>query len=674
MLLTLIRVNIKNKHSKMHNNSNRRIALIVVIVLIIIALIIIIALAISLKNNCNNNPLPTGTYNYIVVGLGAAGSVVAARLSQRDPNLKIAVIDASNDFTKNPYVTTPYTFSWLWDSPLYPPIFASPPYNPEYDEWSFKTTSTIKLYDVKNAYPRGVGKSGSGGHHALLPYRGDANTFNQWAAATGDSSWNFDSMLNYFKRSERNLVFGTQDFDKWHSNQGWLTMTRAEAQAVTIDVMKACMDGIGMPFVNDFLGDPSKIAGVGYYNQMVNEKGQRSNSGVDLFTPVATNNPNITFISNSLVTKLLYADQTQNCNNTSSTPTVNGVEYAEGKYTYEANTQFKEGLPRTIKQVYAINEVILCGGAINSPQILLLSGIGPKEELEVLNIPVKVDRKGVGKNLQDHLEIFINFELQEPYYIPQNTLNPFDILDPSQPEYQQLIACGKGALSTNVTPAGFDWFSGANPNLPPDQPDIHVQAATVYFPDFNIKEWIPLQQFNPSAAYQNFVSEVAHPVAPYGSITLKSNSPFDAPIVDELPLASDYNLEVQARSVMLIRSLWDQQVPIAYPPFSPPVTDTLKNKYGAVEALPTSQAANNIPALKQYIRENSIYGHHIACTCPMGKSSDPMAVVDSQLRVIGVNGLRIADASVMTTICGGNPCVVVYAIAEKAVDMIMASR
>ena len=642
---------------------------IIVLIILFVAVFVIILLVINIsKTSQPCSQLPANTYNYIVVGLGAAGCVIAARLSQRNPNLKIAVVDASGDFTKNPYVTTPYTFSWLWDSPLYPPIFNSPSYNPEYDEWSFKTTSTIKLYDVKNEMPRGIGESGSGGHHALLPYRGDANVFNQWAAATGDSSWNYNSMLNYFKRSERNLVFGTENFDTWHSNSGWLSMTRAEAPAVTIDLMKACL-GSGMPFVNDFLGDPTKIAGVGYYNQMTNEKGQRSNSGVDLFTPVANNNPNIKFFSNSLVTKLLYADKSQ-CNN--SNPKVNGVQIAVGAHTYKANTQFQEGLPSSTQQIYASNEVILCGGAINSPQILLLSGIGPKVELTALGIPVVVDRQGVGKNLQDHLEIFVNFKLQKPFYVPQNTLNPFDILDPTQPEYQQLIACGKGALSTNVTPAGFDWFSGANPNLPRDQPDIHVQFTNVYFPDFNIKKWVPLQQFDPSAAYQTFVSEVAHPVAPYGTITLKSNNPFDTPIVDEEPLASDYNLEVQARSVMLIRSLWNEQVPIAYPPFSPPVTDTLGNKYGAEEALPTSAAANNIPAIKQYIRDNSVYGHHIACTCKMGNINDPLAVVDSKLKVIGVDGLRIADASIMTTICGGNPCVVVYAIAEKAVDIILS--
>ena len=602
------------------------------------------------------------TFDYIIVGLGAAGCVLASRLAKIS-GIKIAIVEAGANYTQNPYVKTPFTFAYLWNNPLYPPVFQSPPYNPPFDEWSFLLTGINQLYNKPYQYPRGVGYSGSASHNALVPIRGSRVVYDDWAKITGDPGWGYENILKYFKKTERNVVFGVPEYEKYHSDKGWLTIDRQIAPAVTIDVIKAC-EAVGMPFVEDILGNPEKMAGVAYLDIMRNLDGTRASPATNLFLPAYQKSKNITIFDNSLVTRILF--ENKKCHK----PTAIGIEFAKGPFNYSADTQFTGNLGK-LRKIYATREVILCGGAINTPQLLLLSGIGPKADLQNLGIPVLVDSPGVGQNLQDNIEVFVNYKLAKPYLLPPQSINSFNVFDPSQPEVQQYKESGKGVLADNITPVAFNWFSDAAPRNPL-MPDLFVQCVNVYFANWNISDWVPLEQFDPTSSYQSFIVELSSPKPPFGTIKLRSKNPQDAPLFDESPLVNDANLTVLAKGIMLVRSLINQQVPVAYPPptGSPPITITLGNKYGMEEGLPTSAIPNDLTSLKNYIQTSSAEGHHVSCTCRMGKKNDPLAVTDPKLKVKGVHHLRIVDASVFPEIPTGPISLAVYVVAERAAKFI----
>ena len=242
----------------------------------------------------------------------------------------------------------------------------------------------------------------------------------------------------------------------------------------------------------------------------------------------------------------------------------------------------------------------------------------------------------------------------------------------AQPAVQQYKESGRGPLANNGTPVQFQWFSGAVPK-DPLQPDLLGQYINTYVAGFNIKNWLNAGFFDPTFSYQAFLLETLHPHGPFGTVTLKSSNPQDTPVIDESPLSNDTNLSVLANGMLLIRSLWNQQVPVAYPPPSgePPITVTWADKYGATEALPTSAVPSDVTALKTYIKNNSAIGDSISGTCRMGKKCDPLAVTDPHLKVRGVHHLRIVDASVFPTVPGAGLMVPVYAVAERAAKLIL---
>jgi choline dehydrogenase len=383
-----------------------------------------------------------------------------------------------------------------------------------------------------------------------------------------------------------------------------------------------------------------------------NTTGTRSYAAFDLLTPMIKKQKNITVIDNALALKVLTCKS-------HGTLKAKGVEYQKGAFSYKANTQFTPN-HATPKKIFAKREVILCGGAINTPQIMMLSGLGPKDHLESLGIPVLVDLPGVGSNLQDHLEVFVNFRFAKPFYFASDTINALDLVNPNDPAYQNFLISGRGPYDAVGDIGVLEWFSGVGPKNPL-KPDLHIQFKNAYFQDFNINDWIAT--VDPTFSYAGFVIEVAHPVAPYGTIRLRSSNPHDTPIIDE-NLANTHNAKVLANGIIIARNLYNQ-------PFNNyGVPTTVAQRYQATEVGPLAAVPSNVPALVKYIKRNSAFGHHISCTCRMGKKDDPLAVTDSKLRVRGIPNLRIVDASIFPNIPGGNTCVPVYMVAEKASDEI----
>lgn len=559
------------------------------------------------------------SYDYIIIGLGAAGCVVAARLTEK--NYKVLCLEAGNDYTSNKYVTTPFSELLLWGHPSY-----KPPYDGNYDEWLFK--SAPQKNNTRYVIPRGVELGGSASHNAMITLRGDKYSYDQWANITGDNSWNYENMLYYFKKLENNHIEGTED--KWHGRDGWFKLSQPDPELVQLDLIEAVREK-DIPYVKDFNGDPDKIAGVGLFNASIYD-GIRTNSAINLLLPILHQKEHQTEIKyNSLVTRLIVKDKK-----------IIGVEYETAPFTYEADTQYTKS--KAIKQIaYVSKEVILCAGAINTPQILMLSGIGPKEHLEENNIKVEHILNGVGKNLEDHINVTLIHEIVIPY--------SYNLLGPET--CQKLYDIGHiGPYTSNGCAVGYDWFANSqNENSNSSSPDFHVSSFITYFKNFDLAEWA--DKVDPNKYYHTTLIERTHPYA-RGTIKLKSNDPHDSPIISE-NLDNPMDIDIVTKAFLLSRDIWKSKKMHKYEP---------KEVYPG----PDTSSENDI---KDFIASKCAYGHHLSGTAKMGKISDTDAVVDSTLKVIGLSGLRIVDASVFPIITSVNPTLPIYAVAEKAANMII---
>ena len=633
----------------------------------------------SQKTNSNKyETREVPVFDFVIVGAGAAGCVIAARIAE-DPMVQIALIEAGGDYTKNPNIYTPAKHLLLWDAPVY-----QPPFDPDYDEWTFQTMGSDSQ-DNEYVYPRGTGYGGSTNHNSLVMLRGSRKPYDQWAKLSGDSSWNYDNLLPYFKKIENN---GNCEVEtQFRGKSGWLDVTKFQPEALEIDIIKAAMD-MGLPYIQDTNGDPQNIAGVSQWDNCINRTtGRRSYAAVDLLLPIMKKNQNITIFDHSLATKILFDER-----GVASGLKANGVEFLQGKSYYSASIQFQQPETRKLKRIYARKEVIICGGAFNSPQLLMLSGIGPREHLQSLQIPVRLDLP-VGNHLLDHMEVTVIHEVDTVYtkqICPNNNLPIIHELtrsddSPVMTKKQQsgILSQLLGALApitpfnwsdlTGVLPEddvctqiynssglgpnaigghsiGIDWFP-AGMTIDRSSPAIHIGSLPDYFKDFNLKEWMGEQ--NPLKTYHTFLIEVTQPYAKNGTVRLKSKNPLDTPIINER-LDNDRDLSVLAGGIQFVRDL---------------MKNTYLTQYQPNEIRPGSDY-DTLEDLKTFIAQNSLFGHHCSGTVKFGHPLDPNAVLDPQLRVKGVTNLRVIDASVFPTIVSYNPNLPIYCIAEKMSDVI----
>lgn len=502
-------------------------------------------------------------YDYIVIGAGSAGCVIANRISQNS-DTTVLLLEAGNPDTK---------------PEIYIPGKASSLYGSEVD-WAYMSEPEPYLNHRKIFCPRGKVLGGSSSINLMIYIRGNSLDYDHWESL-GNPGWSYQDVLPYFKKSE-NQQRGVSEY---HAVDGELSVTDIISPAVISQrFVDACIEQ-GYDCNPDFNG--MQQSGAGLY-QVTIKDGKRHSTAAAFLLPIRQR-PNLTITTGALVTRLLF-QKTR----------VVGVEYLH------------EGM---LHQVRVNEEVILSAGAFDSPQLLLLSGIGDARHLREKGIRVVADLPGVGQNLQDHLNVSVAQEATQELY---------------------------PAITSNGSEAGLFFHSEGNQEAAPDGqfffgPGIYVPSG-YDGPNQGFTGVVSLTQF------QNI-----------GSVSLRSSNPEDTPVIRMNYLQSEVDMRKLVNGIRLMRKL-----------FGSPAFDQFRGQ----EIAPGAGVESNA-ALEAFIRETCGTGNHPAGTCKMG--TDPMAVVDPELRVHGVEGLRVADASIMPTLVRGNINAPVIMIGEKAADLIKAN-
>lgn len=513
--------------------------------------------------------------DYIIVGAGSAGCVLANRLTE-NPDLTVLLLEAGGP-DDHPDIRIPARWWNLMGTSV---------------DWCYQTEPQAQLYNRTLTWNRGKVLGGSSSINALVYIRGHRWDYDRWAELGGEG-WRYEEVLPYFKQAE-NQVRGA---NAYHGIGGPLNVADIPAGSPVADRFLEAGQEWGLPLNDDFNG--AEQEGVGWY-QVTQKDGER-HSAVDAYLRPALVRQNLRVETGAQVTRILFE----------GTRAI-GVEYVQADRSYKA---------------YADQEILLCGGAINSPQLLLLSGIGPASHLQQFDVPVVVDLPGVGQNLQDHPKVDCLFT-SSPSIKGDFSLNGA--------AYDRYRHDRSGLLSVVRSPVGA--FAKTRPDLNiPDMQYYCAQAAVEDAHDFAI------------------VASLLRP-ASKGRLTLRSANPFDYPAIQPDYLADEADLRVLVNSVKFARELAATR---AYAGF-------------VAGYLSPGSDVRTDAELRSWVRESLGTTWHYAGTCKMG--TDSLAVVDPHLRVYGVERLRVVDASMMPEVIGGNTNAAVIMIAEKASDIIQSAQ
>jgi choline dehydrogenase len=502
-------------------------------------------------------------YDYIVVGAGSAGCVLANRLTETEQQ-DVLLVEAGEPDDREA-IHQPPRFLELYGSAV---------------DWDYHTVEQSGLNGRQLYHPRGKTLGGSSSINGMVYIRGHPRDYDGWAEA-GNEGWSYDDLLPYFRRSED---FKPGD-GEYHGEDGPLSVSD---QTELHPVSEAIVDGMeeaGISYNPDFNGERQE--GCGFYH-VTQEGGKRCSSAAAYIKP-ALDRSNLTVKTKAQVTTITFdGDRAA------------GIVYEQDGTTHQAN---------------ANNEIILSAGAFNSPQLLMLSGIGPAEHLREHGIDVRVDLPGVGRNLQDHLKIGVVYEQSD---------------GPPAP-----------APTSNVLESGG--FIRTDDSLP--APDLQFHNLPVY----SLKHGRSAP--DDDRTFFSMVPTQIHPEST-GTVRLSSADPFDAPAIDPEYFSVEDDIEPLVDGIKLARDIAD--------------TDALA-QYRGSEVHPGPEVTTDTE-IREYVRNYATTVYHPVGTCKMG--DDDMAVVDDSLKVHGVEGLRIVDASVMPRIVRGNTNGPTIAIGEKAVDLL----
>ena len=524
-------------------------------------------------------------YDYIIVGSGSAGSVLANRLSAR-PEIKVLLLEAGGS-DKSFYVRMPAGIANL----------SGPRFN-----WGYETAPQAAMKGRRMYWPRGRLIGGSSSVNAMVYKRGQSADYDHWRQL-GNAGWSYDDVLPYFKKAECNKRL----HDSFHGADGPLNVAERPYTNPLSHVFVGAAQQAGLPFNPDFNG--ALQLGCGLF-QVTQKNGQRRSAASAYVHPAAARE-NLTIVTKAQATRVLI----ENCRAV-------GVEYARGRRRHTAR---------------AAQEVVLAAGAINSPQLLLLSGIGPAEELRARGVSAVHDLPGVGQNLQDHLNVSIVQRAKRGSTLDGKNrgLAPIGVA-------VEFLLYGTGPGTSNVAEAGAFAIS----ELGAANPDIQYH-------------FIPAQVVNHARTPMAGDGVTLHAccLRPQnrGEIRLASADPLASPVMDPNYLAADYDLKILIAGLRQGRDILAAQA--------------FKSWLGE-ERLPGPAVQSNAE-LEDFIRATAETEYDPVGTCKMG--SDPMAVVDEKLRVHGIERLRVIDASIMPAIVSGNTNAPVIMIAEKGAEMMLAA-
>jgi choline dehydrogenase len=520
-------------------------------------------------------------YDYVIVGAGSAGCVLANRLSA-DPSVRVLLLEAGGSDRKL-NIRIPTAFAKQFRSDL---------------DWNYSSEPEPTLIGRSIFLPRGRSLGGSSSMNAMIYIRGHRTDFDEWAAR-GAEGWSHDEVLPYFKRSEDN----ERIHDERHGTGGELNVADPTWTSPMTKLFLASAKGAGIDRNDDFNG--AEQDGVGRF-QVTQKRGRRWSAADAFLHPIRKERPNLTVATGAHAHKVLLEGGR-----------ATGVEYHDD-----------DGL----QTVRAEREVILSAGAFNSPQLLMLSGIGPADHIRSVGLDPVVDSPHVGGHLQDHPLTTITYSCK----------HPMSLFDATHPKYlvEYVVGQGRGKLSSNVAESGgfFRTRDGLR------SPDMELMFGAAYYSDNGFRTY-PGHAFTIGQSFIRPVSE--------GSVRLRSSNPHEAPAIQLNWLAEREEMDTMIAA--------------------------LRRSFEIAESGPLGEVAErNIDPgpgvrsdeqLEAWIRADLQHTYHASCTCRMGRDGD--GVLDSELRVRGVDGLRVADASSMPFVTGGNTNAPTIMIGEKAADMIL---
>lgn len=522
-------------------------------------------------------------YDYIIIGSGPAGCVLANRLTE-DPATRVLLLEAGKPDT-NPLFHVPAGFAKLTGTT---------------GSWGYATAPQKSLGGREIWYPQGKVLGGGSSINAQVFTRGNPADYDTWARDFGCDGWSHSEILPYYRRSEDNPRFS----NKYHGVGGPLQVSDSDPQMMTQVFVRACQEA-GFPFNPDFNG--AEQQGFGFY-QTTTRNGRRSSAPVAYIKP-ALKRPNLSVETNAFVRRIVVEKGR-----------AVGVEVGD------------DGNKRVLK---CNREVLVSAGAIGSPKLLLLSGIGPADELKNHGIEVVADIKGVGKNLHDHVDVFLVSECAGNY--------SFDRYKPWHMSLWaglQYLMFRKGPVASNLVDGGGFWWCDK------DAPSPDIQF-----------------HFLPGSGLEHGVRKIGNGVTlnstimqprSRGSVTLRSADPEEAPVIDPNFWDDPYDQKISIQGFKISRQIMAQES------FKPYIK-------GEVSPGKDVQTDDEIAA---YGRENCKTDYHPAGTCRMGAADDPMAVLSPDLKVRGLDGIRVVDSSVMPKVVSSNTYSPTVMIAEKASDII----